>query len=59
MALTDILIPDGDPQNGILEIPAGSSGTPFDALNDESGIEELVLVGGGGNTYSRSRIINQ
>jgi hypothetical protein len=60
MALTDILIPGGDPQCGLLEIPYASSGTPFDALNDESGIEEIILIAGGsGNTYSKSRIVNQ
>lgn len=59
MALTDIVIPEADPQCGILEIPFASAGVPTDALNDESGIEELVLVpGGGGSTYSRSRIVN-
>jgi hypothetical protein len=48
MALTDILIPEGDAQCGIMEIPFSTAGTPFDALNDESGIEELVLTGGTG-----------
>ena len=58
MALTDILIPEADPQQGILEISLGTLGTPTDQL-DSQGIEELVLTGGGGNTYSRSRIVNQ
>jgi len=48
MALTDILIPEADPQCGIMEIPFAAAGTPFDVLNDESGIEELVLIGGVG-----------
>ena len=45
MALSDILIPDGDPQNGILEIPTGTLNAPQDMLSD-NGIEELVLTGG-------------
>lgn len=45
MALEDILIPDGDPQNAILEIPLGMLGTPTDMLSD-NGIEELVLTVG-------------
>jgi hypothetical protein len=57
MALTDILIPEGDSQCGILEIPYASAGTPIDVLNDESGIEELVLTTGN-NTYSKSRVVN-
>lgn len=59
MALTDILIPEADPQCGILEVPYATAGVPVDTLNDMSGIEELILVpGGGGSTYSRSRIVN-
>lgn len=48
MALTDILIPEADPQCSVIEIPAGTPGTPIDVLNDECGIEELVLTGGTG-----------
>ena len=59
MALTDILIPEADPQCSVMEIPLAAEGVPFDALNDKSGIEELILIpGGGGNTYSKSRIVN-
>lgn len=57
MALTDILIPEADPQCGIMEIPYATAGTPFDVLNDECGIEELILTSGG-NTYPRSRVVN-
>jgi len=55
MALTDILIPEADPQCGIMEIPYDPEGVPFDALNDKSGIEELVLApgpGGGATDYA-------
>lgn len=48
MALDDILIHGGDPQNGILEIPTGSTiNRPSEILSD-TGIEELILTGGGG-----------
>jgi hypothetical protein len=45
MALLDILTPDGDIQNAILEIPLGTLNAPHDMLSD-TGIEELILVGG-------------
>lgn len=48
MALTDILIPEADPQCSVMEIPLAAEGTPIDALNDKSGIEELVLAPGPG-----------
>ena len=56
MALTDILIPEADPQCSVMEIPYATAGTPIDCLNDKSGIEELVLTGG--STYPRSRVVN-
>lgn len=49
MALSDILIPDGDPQNGILEIPTGTLNSPQDMLSD-NGIEELILSGSNATT---------
>lgn len=58
MALTDILIPEADPQQGIMELAAGSLNSPVDML-DSQGIEELVMApAAGGNTYSRSRLVN-
>lgn len=45
MALLDILIPEGDPQQGILEIPVGAApSAPADMLSDD-GMEELILTG--------------
>ncbi len=49
MAMTDILIPEGDPQQGILELGVGSSHPAYDMLSD-TGIEELILTGGGATT---------
>jgi hypothetical protein len=46
MAMVDILLVDGDSQDGILELPAGAApSAPVDMLSD-TGIEELVLEGG-------------
>lgn len=57
MALSDILIPENDAQHALMEIPAGTAGTPFDALNDKNGIIELILSISE-NSYPRSRIVN-
>lgn len=57
MALTDILAQPGDAQDFILEIPAGTLGTPNDILL-EAGSNAMVLSevpvvtpGGGGNIF--------
>jgi hypothetical protein len=43
MALLDILIPEGDPQQGILEIPVGAApSAPVDMLSDDD-MMELIL----------------
>ena len=43
MAMIDIVIPEGDPQQGILEIGAGTLNAPTDILSTVTGIEEIVL----------------
>lgn len=58
MAFTDILAQPGDAQDFILEIPAGTLGTPSDIVV-EAGSNALVLSevpvitpgGGGGNIF--------
>ena len=63
MALSDVVYNEGDIQNFIVEIGSVMSGAVNDILF-ESGtgsgtlISELVLTAGGGNTYSRGRIVN-
>jgi hypothetical protein len=50
MAMIDILIPEGDPQQGILELPVGiAPSAPIDMLSDDD-LEELILTGGAGTT---------
>lgn len=59
MALLDILFAEGDKQNFISEIPAGTLNSPIDILYDKPVMEEFVLqAAAGGNTYPRSRIVN-
>jgi hypothetical protein len=43
MAMIDIVIPEGDPQQGTLEIGTGTLNPPKDILSDITGIEEIVL----------------
>ena len=53
MALDDILIPEGDPQNPILEIPEGVLNTPSDILTDNEVVEIPSK-----NTYPKNRVVN-
>lgn len=53
MALDDILIPEGDIQNPIMEIPGGVLNTPSDILSD-SDMSEIPNK----NTYPKSRVVN-
>ncbi len=52
MAVTDIVAPSGDPQDFVLEIPAGNGAyTPADSLIESDGsllCTEIPLVTGGG-----------
>jgi len=42
--MIDIVIPEGDPQQGILEIGSGPINTPVDMLSTVTGIEEITLT---------------
>ena len=42
MAMLDILIPEGDPQQGILELSGGTLNPPIDMISSD-GMEELIL----------------
>ncbi len=60
MALTDINLQEGEGMDFMLEIPAGTLGTPTDILLEEEctqfPVSEIPLVtgGGGGNIFIMS-----
>ncbi len=57
-ALSDIVFPESE-DDFILELPVGTyAGTLSDIVYPDTIANEVTLTAGGGNTYSRGRVVN-